>query len=571
MLKQLDIKDFALIEDVSVSFTSGLNVLTGETGAGKSIIIDAINAVLGGKVGPSAIRLGAEKSQIEACFLATPPVAGWLKQQQLQDDDSETFVISREINKSATRMRINGTLVNSAVMQELRQALLTIHAQHEARTLMSSTSQLEMLDSLGDKDHKKLQDRLKTMYAARRELASDLNELSISEDERVRRLDFARFQLHELTEAALAEADEDEKLAVEVKRLSNVANLETTCLQAQEALNGQEGGAYDLLQTALQNVEEAAEMDSNLAGALDALKGVIDTVEETARTLRRYREGLEADPEALNELEARLAQLATIKRKYGPTLIDAISRRDSLAEEIERLDNAHANQESLRKELQELDKKLYKVASELSVSRQKKAKELATAITKDLAQLGMERCLFEVSFAKGEEKQEGDTQFEVGPHGIDRIEFMICPNPGQPLMPVAKIASGGELSRVMLAIKSHLANNDHVSSVVFDEIETGLSGKTLKAMRDKLANLSCSHQILCITHQPLIAAIADNHVHVNKKVLAKTTNISVQILTEPERIAAVAGMASGQENQAEAISFARSLFSEAGQLKASFK
>ena len=202
----------------------------------KSIIIDAINAALGGKVGQSAIRLGAEKAQVEACFLATPSVAGWLKQQQLQDDDSDTFVISREINKSGSRMRINGTLVNRSVMQELRQALLTIHAQHEARTLMSSSSQLEMLDSLGDKDHKKLQDRLKTMYAARRELASDLNELSISEDERVRRLDFARFQLHELTEAALSEADEDEKLAVEVKRLSNVANLETTCLQLRKRL-----------------------------------------------------------------------------------------------------------------------------------------------------------------------------------------------------------------------------------------------------------------------------------------------------------------------------------------------
>ncbi len=563
MLESLDIREFALIENVRVEWTPGLNVLTGETGAGKSIIIDALNAVLGGKAGAGFIRIGSEKASIEASFRTNPLISAWLKKQELIDDELATVMVSREITKSGSRIRINGTLVNSAIVQELSQLLLTIHAQHEARTLMSPQAQLEMLDSLGDQPHRKLLEKVRTLYCRRKELVAQIKELDTSEDERLRRLDFIRFQLTELTEAQLHDPSEDEELARHQKVLANVAQLSSVATNAYEVLMGGENhcgdkSTIDLLQTSLAEVERGARLDQELSEPADLLKQSLANIEEAARHLRRYGAGLDTDPEALSNVETRLGILASVKRKYGPELSDAIAHQDKLSAEVDKLENAQTATEGLQEELAALDASLNESATELSGKRQKLGKKLSEQVVAELVDLGMERCKFELKF---------DTTSEVTPSGSDRAEFMIAPNPGQPLMPLAKIASGGELSRVMLAVKSIFASADGVSTVIFDEIDTGMSGRVLQAMRDKLARLAKSHQILCITHQPIIASVADNHVEIYKEQSKDLTKVSARRLDADQRLRSLASMASGQEDEEVALNFARSLMEQASHLR----
>lgn len=562
MLESLEIREFALIENVRVEWTPGLNILTGETGAGKSIIIDALNAVLGGKAGAGFIRTGAEKASIEASFKTNSLISAWLKKQELIDDELATLVVSREITKSGSRIRINGTLVNSAIVQELSQLLLTIHAQHEARTLMSPQSQLEMLDSLGDQPHRKLLEKVRTLWSRRKELVAQIKELDTSEEDRLRRLDFIRFQLTELTEAQLQDPTEDEELAKQQKVLANVAQLSSAAAVAYETLMGgdnSESSTIDLLQSSLAEVERGSRLDQELNEPADLLKQSLANIEEAARHLRRYGAGLDTDPEALSNVEARLAILASVKRKYGPELADAIANQSKLAEEVDKLENAQAATEGLQEELAALDAALNESAEELSGKRQKLGKKLSEQVLAELIDLGMERCKFEIKF---------DATPEVTSSGSDRAEFLIAPNPGQPLMPLAKIASGGELSRVMLAVKSIFASADGVSTVIFDEIDTGLSGRVLQAMRDKLARLAKSHQILCITHQPIIASVADNHIEVQKEHSKDLTKVYARQLDADQRLRSLASMASGQEDAEIALNFARSLMEQASHLRA---
>ncbi len=561
MLEELDIRDFALIERVQVHWTSGLNVLTGETGAGKSIIIDALNAVLGGRVGPASIRTGAERCVIEATFKQTSEIAGWLKQQELQSEDLDGLVVSREISRTGSRARINGTLVNLALVQELRHKLITIHAQHEARTLVSSQSQLEMLDGRGDRAHEKLREKVATLHARRRELRQQLDDMQVSEEERLRRLDFARFQLKELDEASLSDPAEDETVAAQCRMLANVAELEESAFSACEALSGSERAgevsAVDLVARALSQLDTASGMDSQLAPLQESLQGALETIEDAARALRRYRDGLEADPETLNALETRLTLLTTVKRKYGPTLSEAIARRQELGLEVDALDNADKTAHQLNEELAEIEKEQQKLCKDLSKRRRVLADAFAAAVQRELGDLGMERCRFELEFE----------DVEIGVTGSDRVEFMIAPNPGQPLLPLAKIASGGELSRIMLAIKSIVAGADRVPTVVFDEIDTGLSGRALQSMREKLAVLARSHQILCITHQPVIASVAANHLQVSKHQSENETHVAIQALDPESRIRSLADMAGGREQKVEALSFARSLYDDGERLR----
>ncbi len=561
MLEELEIRDFALIEHLRVRFTRGLNVLTGETGAGKSILIDALNAVLGGKVGPAVLRPGLDKASIEATFAETPEISGWLKQQELKSEDLDRLIVSREIGKNGSRSRINGTLVNSALLSELRQMLLSMHAQHEARTLLSPQSQLEMLDDLGNEEHLKLKEKVRTLYARKKELSFQLAELQISEDERIRLLDFARYQLTELNDATLSDQQEDEKVANDCRVLEHVGELESCASEAQRLLAGDDAAeaacVVDILQEALVQMERACQMDSSLSNIAESLGATLETVAESARAVRRYKDKLDTDPETLSSLQSRLNQLAAIKRKYGPTIADAIARRDDLTAQIEKLDGAQDAIEKLSAELATVEACLSRAASGLSTARHKLAKKLGSDIQSVLFELGMERCRFEISCEVS----------EIGPNGGDRIDFLISPNPGQQLLPVAKIASGGELSRVMLAIKSIFASADRVATVVFDEIDTGLSGRTLQSVRDKLARLAASHQILCITHQPIIASVADNHILVSKKQTAKSTSISVSTLSEEERTTSLAEMASGQTDQEEALRFARLLIEDGNRLR----
>ncbi|MBX9666250.1 MAG: DNA repair protein RecN [Candidatus Obscuribacterales bacterium] len=567
MLKTISITNLAIINKLEVEWTKGLNILTGETGAGKSILFDALSIVLGAKVSPNQISDGKDKAIIEAVFEPSSQVMAWQKQHDLIDQDSTDLVVYREIARSGSRARINGMPVNASILNELRQLLLTFHAQHELRTLLSHSAQLELLDGLGSKSYRQLRDKVRTLYARYRDLRKLFDELTMSEEERSRRVDFARFQLDELLQANLTGDNEDEELGDRHKVLANAQHLESTIDKVMTLLAGGDTAygeeiqpARDLLQEGLAELDGLLELDATLANSASFLRESLVNLEESLDGVRRYKSSLDLDPHSLQELDERLNVLVQIKRKYGPTLSQAILRRDELADEIEKLDNASQSIDSITSELQQLEDDLRSTSERLTKDRKSLAESLTKSILKELSDLGMERCRFSINFTEME---------ELSSDGLDRIEFLIAPNPGQPLAPLSKIASGGELSRIMLALKTIFARADSVSTVVFDEIDTGLSGRILKAIRDKLVNLAKSHQILCITHQPIIASVADNYIQVCKEQSDDKTVIRASRLTGESQLRALAVMASGRDSEEVSLTFANSLMEEALRVKGS--
>lgn len=568
MLQNLRIKNFALVEDLEMICSQGLNVLTGETGAGKSILIDALNILLGDKAGPGFIRIGTEKALLEGSFDTTATVSSWLKKKELIDEgaDQDSLSVVREITKTGSRFRINGIVVNQATVGELKEILIHVHAQHEARTLLSGQAQLDIVDALADQSHEKALATITSFYAKKTNLQKELAALRISEEERLRRLDFARFQLQELSAANLNDIHEDENLEKKHMVLANVSQLDQSATVAYQALCGDTAygatesseiplntNAVDAVQTAVGSLERSSELDNDLFPIINSLNEAQALLEEAKDNLRDYQSKLEIDPAALQEVEERLAHLTTIKRKYGPELQQAIERRDTLESEINKLENAQAEVSEIEGGLQEINKKLCDAAQAISKTRKKLAKEFSQRIKSELSQLGMERCQFEIVF---------DQLSEIGPSGFDSIEFMISPNPGQPLLPLAKIASGGELSRIMLAIKSIVVGIADAPTIIFDEIDVGLSGRILQTVRDKLAKLAQVRQVLCITHQPIIAAAAENHLFVEKQHAEETTVVKIRPLKGEERVKILATMMSGQENTTVALDLAQALINQ---------
>lgn len=574
MLLELEIRDFALIEHLTVSFTAGLNVLTGETGAGKSILMDALNTVLGGRASLASIRTDSARAIIEASFKTSPDLCLWLKEQQLAGDEEDRLVVSREISRSGSKSRINGSLVNMAILQDLRQHLVSVHAQHESRTLLSSQMQLELLDNIAGAEHKKVLGRFKTAYASYQHLLQEYAGFEESEAERQRRIDFISFQLRELEEAQIEDSQEDLLVGRQRKVLMHKADLELLLANAQVYLKGHdlegEAGAIDLIEKAGSELEKASALDPSLSPVASGLAEALDRLEQEAKAIRKYCQMLEPDPETLLQLDERAATLAAIKRKYGPTLSDAMNLQQQLQNELEGLSNYAAGLKDLAGELEKAKVELLEAALELSKRRQSLASELAAQIESELAQLNMAACQFEIAFKQNSDE---DILSAIGASGLDRIEFLISPNPGQPLMPLAKIASGGELSRVMLAVKTIFAPAEKVPTVIFDEIDTGLSGGVLQTLRDKLSRLSCAQQIICITHQALIASIADNHLFVYKEQEdGKTRSRLLSLQKEEEQVERLAQMAAGQASADEAArGFAQLLIEEARQVKSSFE
>lgn len=566
MLKSICIRDFALIEHVSLDWHSGLNVLTGETGAGKSIVFDAINIVLGAKCASSNIRHGCAKASIEAVFEPSSLVWAWLKQNELLDaeQDGKELLVAREVTTSGSRSRINGTVVNVSIVQELRNLLLTFHVQHEIRTLFAGNTKLLMLDAIGDKKHQQLSEKYATVFSRYQSIKKRCSELQMDEEERLRRLDFARFQLSELEQAEIKGEIEWEELDKEKHRLSNLASIEKAVFTSMALLyegtdtQGDDKAAYDAVCEALKELERAARFDSSLTECSETLQEILASLDEVAKMLRRSKENLEANPERLNEVEDRLHLLSSIKKKYGPELADALSRQEKLAAEVQELENNKEEIDLLTEQTQVLFDECEATAHKISAGRKILAQELSDQVCRELKELGMEKSRFIMQL---------DQLEELGPNGCDRVDFHFSANPGQPLLPLSKVASGGELSRVILALKVVFARFDQVSTIIFDEIDAGTSGAVLQQIRDKLCQLAASHQVLCITHQPLIASVADNHLLVQKEQDEYSTKIHFQNLKDKDKLKALATMASGAEKES-ALAFARSLMSEAKIVKA---
>lgn len=559
MLQSLRIENFILIENLSLQFPAGVCVLTGETGAGKSIIIDAVSAVLGGKTGADVIRSGTERARIEAVFALDPlpsAMRAWLEEAGVDPEIPGELTLTREITAKGSRCRVEGTLVQQGALRELGDLLVDVLGQHEHTLLMRSRAHLDLLDRFGGPALEALRSRVADAHGAVLEMGAEIRALENSAAERERQQDFWRFQIEEIDRADITMESEETDLKAERSILANVEALRTHLDQAHELLSsGNDSPSLtEGLDRALSLVRDAAELDASLAPVADALAEAVDMIETSSREVRRHSERLEADPERLDEIEQRLDVLRDLLRKYGPTVHDLWSYRERIEAELAKADGADGRLSALMQARQKLHAELSQLAAQLSKARQEAAARLEAEIGRELADLGMKETRFSVSFRP---------HSEIAHEGAEGVEFLLAPNPGEPPRPLAKTASGGELARLMLAMKTVFVRGEATPTLIFDEVDTGISGRAAQVVAQKIASLGKRSQILLITHMPAIAAIADRHWHIEKVVHGTRTSLHVHELDAEGQVAELAHLASGDALSEAAGDHARELLARA--------
>ena len=568
MLLYLRIENFALVDHLELDFGAGLNVLTGETGAGKSIILDAIDAVLGGKVSSRVIRTGTNRAIVEATFSVTPPLAAWLNEQEIDLTDDNAVIISREITTTTTnirsRSRVNGVLVNRPLMGGLRNFLVEITAQGQTVQVGQSAQVRDWVDLYGGDTLWQKRQNVAAAFIVYQQARQALEKRRTSERERLQQLDLLTYQVQELGGANLDDAQEMEQLNQERDRLNHVVDLQQMSYKVYQALyqdDQETRTAADLLADGEMTLTHMVAYDSQLQSMLELVRDAIAAVMEVGKQINIYGESLEADPQRLEEVEERVRELKQICRKYGPTLTEAIAYYEKIQSELAQLNNSEQSIETLEQQEKLYLQELQQVSYQLTQLRQQSAANLESRLLAELKPLAMDKVKFQVEIVP------------VSPTatGADKITFMFSPNPGEPIQPLTEIASGGEMSRFLLALKACFHRGNEVGTMIFDEIDVGVSGRVAQAIAEKLHQLSQGHQVLCVTHQPLIAAMADRHFRVDKLVINKARNSNDEqrtvvrvtsldnLTTRREELAQLAGGKSANE----AISFAESLLLQA--------
>jgi DNA repair protein RecN (Recombination protein N) len=540
MLIELSIKNFAIIEKQSVSFDKGLTVLTGETGAGKSIIIDAIHLLVGGRGSFEFVRHGEDKAEIEGLFQVDEQEHPIIKKATEFGIDIEDgmVVLRREISKSGKSVcRINGKLVTISTLREIGSTLVDIHGQHEHQELMNDSSHLPLLDQFGAEEISSALNGYHSIYKKYEQTAKKLKNLSENEQKMAHRLDLIQFQFDEIQKAEL-KLNEDEELFEEKKKLNNFERIYSLIQTSYGALNGDQKG-LDSVGLVMGHLEDAASLDSQYQDLFDTISTVFYSLEDINRSLRNELDGLEFDPNRLNAIEERWNEITQLKRKYGKTIEEILEYASSIEVEIETLQNKETHINQLEKELVELKKDLEAEAKTLSQHRKKWATVLTTLIHKELKELYMEKAIFEIRV------EYDENHFTHS--GADQVEFYISTNPGEPLKPLVKVASGGELSRIMLALKSIFSKHQGVTSIIFDEVDTGVSGRVAQAIAEKIYHVAVNSQVLCISHLPQVAAMADTHLYISKEMLEGRTKTSVKALGKNEKVSEIGRMISGKE------------------------
>lgn len=538
MLRTLAIRNLAIIDELDIGFGPGLNVLSGETGAGKSIIIGALELVLGGRAGPDLVRAGSSRASVDAVFdLGGAESVRLVLEQMGYDAPDGDLLLSRELQDNGKSVaRICGRPATVTALREIGEWLVDLHGQHEHQSLLVVRRHGEMLDDYAGEEVRRLVATVAQEWRRVRDLEAELNSLESDARARLRQIDLYRFQVEEIRAAGLRPQEETE-LAEEVARLRNVERLREGVGAALQWLDGSAASALDALAYAKRELESAASLDVSLFSASEAVASARFEIEEVARALSRYLDGLEADPARLNAAEERLARLSDLKRKYGSTVEEVLAYGEHAASELERLENAEQNADELRNELQRVQDAYAQHAAELSRRRQETALRFQASVAEHLAELALDRSRFEVSISAG----------EPGPRGTDVVEFLFAANAGEPLRPLARIASGGEISRVMLAIKSAASSRSPLPTMVFDEIDAGIGGRTADAIARKMRMLADSAQILCITHLAPIAAAADHHCALAKVELRGRTVVRVTELDGDARVEELARMLAGSK------------------------
>jgi DNA repair protein RecN (Recombination protein N) len=537
MLRTLSIRNFAIIDRLDLDFGPGFNVLTGETGAGKSILMDALNLLLGSRSGAEMVRGGSEKAIVDAVFdLSKSPDVRQVVAAQGFDLDNDELLLSREVSSAGkSTARVSGRPATIAQLREIGDFLMDLHGQHEHQALLAVARHLDMLDAWGGRDFQTLRAEAAEAYHLAQRLRKERQDLEKDARERAHLLDLYRFQVTEISEAELR-AGEDEELDLEYRRISNAQKLLDSAAATVTAIGGgDESGALDALASAVRGLEDAAQLDETLEPIVEAIRSATFELSEAARDLGRYQDEIEVDPERAEQIEERIEQIRTLKRKYGDTIEEILAFGEETAARLESLSNSEERSANLDKEIAKAEKRLADVCGKLTGLRCKAARDFEKIAQSELRELGMEKTRFEVQI----------TQAEPTPKGADRVEFQIAVNPGEPLRPLAKVASGGEISRVTLAIKSAMAMQDALPTMVFDEIDIGIGGRTASVIADKLSRLAAATQILCITHLAQIASRGTTHFAIEKQTAGARTRVSVAKLDPEQRVAEIARMIGG--------------------------
>ena len=532
MLLELQVKNLALIEQAQVEFGEGLNILTGETGAGKSIIIGSVNMALGGKASKDSIRQGADSAYIELLFsVGGDAQREALKAMEIFPSEDETLIISRKILPTRSVSKITDETVTTAKLRQVTALLMDIHGQHEHQSLMDIHKHLEILDAYGKGKIASWKEKIRREYQEYRKLKEKLSSMETGQEDRLREADFCRFEIENIEEAALKEGEEEE-LTSRYRKLSHMQRIMEALSSAYEVLEG------DSLGRAVRDVDQVAGFDEDLSPIRDQLLDLEALSNELERSIQEYMDGCQFEESEFRQIEERLDVIRGLQAKYGPTIAQVFKVLEEKKKRLEELENYDEIREELKRKLSEAEKVLAGDCEQLSAIRNAAGKILAEKIKESLIDLNFLEVEFVMEFRRLD-------HYTI--EGFDEAEFLISTNPGQPVRPLKAVASGGELSRIMLAIKTVLADTDEIPTLIFDEIDTGISGRTAQKVSEKLKEISRTHQVICITHLPQIASMADSHFEIAKSIKGKETVTNIRRLGREESIDELARLLGGAE------------------------
>ncbi len=549
MLLEISIKNFAIIEAISLNFEKGMTVLTGETGAGKSIIIDAMNMMLGARATTDVIRHGAPKAEIEGLFSVENSHALQMIFDEQGIELGDEIIIRREILQNGRSVsRVNGQMVNLSVLRSIGQYLVDIHGQHDQEELMRPQLHIQMLDGFGDADFLELKQAYQTNFDAYRKMRKQLLEIKKNQEEHKARIEMLEFQMTEIESASL-QPGEDLKLNQERDKLLNHKNIADTLTNAYTMLDNEEFSSLANVRSAMNDMESLEEYDVEYREISTSLSESYYVLEDVTKRLEDIIESLDFDGNRLMQIESRLDPIHAITRKYGGNVDDVLMYFAKITEEYNLLTGNHLSSDDMEAELKKLEVSLVDLASKLASARHNLAQQLEIEIQQELKDLYMEKARFQVQFTKGKFTREGN----------ESVEFYISTNPGEDFKPLVKVASGGELSRLMLAIKSAFSRKEGKTSIVFDEVDTGVSGRVAQAIAQKIHKIGQNGQVLAISHLPQVIAIADYQFFIEKISNDHSTVSTVRLLTVEERVEEVAKMLAGENVTEAALSQAREL------------
>ncbi len=550
MLKSILVKNFILFDSLELEFSKGFNIFTGETGAGKSMIINAIDVALGAKSSREMIKNNSDKAYIELVFDVESSIdSSFLADAGIDLEESE-IIVTKEITQGAVRQRVNGAIVSQDVIKELRQKLVDIHSQHDTFVYLQPKYHLELLDAYGSSQHRQSVLNFKDLYLKWRALSKELAEITDRLTSDQAGMDFLKFKIKEIEEADINDINEDLTLEAERKVIANSEDLKKQTSYIYELLAAEEVSARGLCGKAFKELSGAVGIDSSLEDSLNILSSVMESLDEVSRNIRNYSENISTDLYRLDFIEKRLDTLDSLKRKYGGSLKSVAANLEKAVKELNEADKVSEKSDCLRKELSETEEVMSKKADEISENRYKISEKLSAVLTEELYKLELPKARFAAQISKQDYSSSGK----------DRAEFLITTNVSQELKPLAKAASGGELSRIMLALKSVFANQDKISTVIFDEIDTGISGKASQAVAQEMYKLANTHQIISVTHLPVIAAKADAYFSISK-YQNEQTEVRVRKLSGKEKMESLAVMAAGSVTE-DSLNFAKRLLKD---------